>query len=43
LVYLRLFGFISVDMDTKMVIRDMEVRIKRWVYEWKREVLADFG
>jgi hypothetical protein len=22
LVYLRLFGFISVDMDTKMVIRD---------------------
>jgi len=26
-----------------MVVGMMEVRIKRWVYEWKSEGLADFG
>jgi len=26
-----------------MVAGMMEVRGKRWVYEWKREGLADFG
>jgi len=26
-----------------MVVGMMEVRIKRWVYDWKREGLADFG
>jgi len=26
-----------------MVVGMMEARIKRWVYEWKSEGLADFG
>jgi len=26
-----------------MVVGMMEVRVKRWVYEWKSEGLADFG